>query len=61
MNKCDFCMHGPCENVDYCYYRGTSYCDSAIESYMKILLNRNKRTTTHNKNINVRRNGSKKR
>ena len=63
MNKCDFCREGPKGNNEYCRYRGFSFCDESAKRYLRVVLSRNNKTTTHNKNVNVHKNyrGGKKR
>ena len=55
MNKCDFCRHGPKRSNECCFYRGTDVCDTAAFRYMKVLMNKDNRTTTQNKNICTQR------
>lgn len=52
MNKCDFCRNGP-RNPEKCAWRGDTCCDEAAKRYMQVVLSRNNKTTTHNKNVNV--------
>ena len=54
MNKCDFCRYGPCHGP--CGYKGSNACLEATERYMKVVMSKNNRTTTHNKNVNVHKN-----
>ena len=63
MNKCDFCKYGPNPNNFFCINRGGSTCDDAAKRYLQVVLSKNRKTSTHNKNVNVNKNyrGGKRR
>ena len=48
MTKCDFCgCSGGCT---------ASKCNAAAERFARVCISKNQRTTTHNKNVNIRKN-----